>query len=119
MNIFDTGEGAPHGTFDSQLNFSFDITGSVGGFYATIEKIFNSSDNNWQHARPPLAIPLINGVDSVLNGGDITNDFWATGLVLHDTAEGVHIVTTVPEPGGALLIALGLAGLALRRRRND
>ncbi|MBC8187684.1 MAG: PEP-CTERM sorting domain-containing protein [Proteobacteria bacterium] len=103
MNIFDTGEGAPHGTFDSQLNFSFDITGSVGGFYATIEKVFNSSDNNWQHAPPPLAIPLINGVDSLFNGGDITNDFWAT----------------VPEPGSALLIALGLAGLVLRCRRND
>ena len=103
MNIFDTGEGAPHGTFDSQLNFSFDITGSVGGFYATIEKVFNSSDNNWPHAPPRLAIPLINGVNSVLNGGDITNDFWATGL----------------EPGSALLLALGLAGLVLRRRRND
>ena len=38
MTITDTGEGQPHGTFDSTLNFSFDVTGSVGGFYATIEK---------------------------------------------------------------------------------
>ncbi len=43
MSISDAGEGIPHGTFDSFLNFSFDVTGSIGGFYATIETDLTSS----------------------------------------------------------------------------
>ena len=109
-------EGEPHGTFDSLLNFSFDVVGSVGGFYATIEKTFTSSDNEWQHA--PTGLPLIDDINHLLNAGNESNDFWPSGLVLHDTGGGQHSVIAAPEPGTAVLLGVGLVGLAARRRRK-
>ena len=121
MAIFDTGEGSPHGTFDSQLNFSFDVTGSVGGFYATLEKTFLSTDNDWQHA--PTGLPLIDGINHLLDGSTELGDFWLDGIALHDTGGGQHTVTAappIPEPSGGLLalVGVGFAGLAANRRRK-
>jgi len=116
MTIFDTGEGSPHGTFDSLLNFSFDVVGSVGGFYTTIEKTFTSNGNDWQHA--PTGEPLIDGINHLLDGSTENRDIWLDGLALHDTAGGQHTVSAVPEPGTALLVGVGLVGLAAHRRRR-
>jgi len=116
MTILDGGEGSPHGTFSSELNFSFDVIGSVAGFYTTIEKTFTSTGNIWQHA--PTGPVVINGVNHLLDGGTENQDFWLDGLALHDTGGGQHGVRAVPEPGTALLIALGLAGLAARSRQS-
>ena len=127
MTIFDTGEGSPHGDFDSIINFSFDVTGGVGGFYATIESTIFSSGNAWQHA--PTGIDSIDGVNHLLNSLNETSDFWptATGNASGGNGEtinrvfpgfGVYFqaVSPIPEPGTALLLGIGLAGLAVRRR---
>jgi hypothetical protein len=104
MTIFDTGEGQPHGTFDSVLNFSYDVTGSVGGFYATIEETFNSEGNEWQHATND-------------------DDFLPSGLVVYtstfDNLLSVSaVMAPIPEPSGVLLFSVGMlvVGRALRRR---
>ncbi len=117
MTIMDTGEGEPHGTFDSTLNFSFDVTGSVGGFYATIEKTITATNQDWQHA--PTGPLLIGGINHLLNTLDETNDFWPGGLVIHDDGTGTAIHQTKaasPEPG--TLALLGLGGVMLVRRRG-
>jgi hypothetical protein len=71
----------------------------------------------WAHdAIDNVAVPLIAGVDYLLNGIDTTEDFWARGLVIHDDGQGtIHTVVT-PEP--ATLILLGLGGLALLKRKR-
>ena len=115
MTIFDTGEGSPHGTYDSFFNFSYDVTGGVGGFYATIEGSSTSTGNDWQHA--PTGAPVIDDVNHLLDGSTENGDFWLDGLALHDAGPGQqHTFRAVPEPGTALLVAVGLAGLAARRR---
>jgi hypothetical protein len=120
MSIFDTGEGAPHGTFDAILNFSFDVVGSVGGFYATLEKTFTSNGNDWQHA--PTGAPVIDGINHLLDGSTENEDFWLDGLALHDTGGGQHTVSAagapLPEPGTGASLAVGFAGLAAFGRRK-
>lgn len=129
MTIFDTGEGGPHGTFDSIINFSFDVTGGIGGFYATIESTIVSSGNPWQHA--PTGIDVIDDVNHLLNGLDETSDFWplatgnapgGNGLLIEEVHPGFGVhkaaVSPIPEPGTALLVGVGLVGLAACRRRR-
>ena len=119
MTITDAGEGEPHGTFDSVLNFSFDLVGSVGGFYATIEDTFTATNQDWQHA--PTNNLQIDGVNHLLNGLDETGDFWADGLVTHSAGANTLVTRTapVPEPATAVLVALGLGGMAALRRRGS
>jgi hypothetical protein len=117
MTIFDGGEGNPHGVFDSQLNFSFDVTGGVGGFYATIEQTFLSFGTPWSHDHDAGAM-LIDGVNHNLDGGSPHShgeDFFI-GATLHT---GPHPVNTgtVPEPSTGLLIGLGFVAFALIGRR--
>lgn len=125
MTIQSGGEGSPHGTFDSSLNLRFDVTGSVGGFYATVEKTIDATNETWQHAPTTLLqIPLVN---HNLNGSDTSNDFWATGLVSHDDGAGtaIHNVVSAGPPIkvpaltslGALLVG-GLMTLGIAYRRS-
>ncbi len=115
MTIFDTGEGIPHGTFDTELNFSFDVTGGVGGFYGTIEQTFNSSGTSWRHDHQAFEL-TIDGVNHNLNAGNPDQDFFLPpGEVLHT---GPHPVVPTPEPGTGLLMGVGLIGMAAVRRRR-
>lgn len=112
MTLSDTGEGSPHGTFDWGINFSFDVIGSVGGFYLTIEQA-DIAIANWQHA--PTGAPVIDGINHLLDGITENSDFWVDGTV-SGPLQGT--LSTVPEPGTGVLVGVGLAGLAARRRRN-
>ncbi len=119
MTIIDTGEGLPHGTFDSTLHFSFDVIGSVGGFYTTLEKTITATGQEWQHA--PTGGPQIDGINHLLNGVDVSNDFWPVGLVIHDDGTGtaIHTARVIPEPGSFMLLIVGLAGLMARSRKSN
>ena len=116
MTIFDGGGVlGSEGTFNSELNFSFDVTGSIGGFYTTIEQTFNSAGTSWRHDHEASEL-TIDGVNHNLNGTDLAQDFFLfPGQVLHT---GPHPVVTTPEPGTGLLLGAGLIGLALARRRK-
>ena len=116
MTIFDVGEGEPHGAFDSLLNFSFDVIGSLGGLYATLDKTIIATNQEWSHG--PTGSLMYDGVNHHLNSVDKSNDFWADGIVIHDDGEGTMIhkakSTSIPEPGIALLVGIGLVGMAIR-----
>ncbi len=118
MTITDTGEGQPHGAFDSTLNFSFDVTGSIGGFYATLEKTITATNQDWQHE--PTGSLLIGGINHLLNTFDETNDFWPDGLVIHDdgTDTAIHKTRATPEPTSLALLVVGGLGIAWRRRKR-
>lgn len=140
MDITFGPEGDPHGTFDSFFDVFFDVHyGSLDG------PIIQSGDTAmssaswgpvwWAHDAPPnVEVPLIEGVDYLLNGTDTTEDFWSWGidpspgqpwqpgqpgqlnLIIHDDGDGcIHTVTN-PEPATLALLSLG--GLALLRRKR-
>ena len=123
MTIFDTGEGDPHGTFDSTRNFTFDIVGGIGGQYATIEVTPNSSSSPWRHAP---GITVIDGVNHLLNGVNESADLWPTELVEMSADGFLHralIPATLPSvptlsPAGLLVFAAGLLGCIVYYRRR-
>lgn len=105
--IFDTGEGDPHGSFDSVRNFSFDLLGSVGGFYATIEVTLTTSSNGWRH-EPGNTV--IDGVNHLLNGIDEDADSWPTGSVLATGGFFDHVAAVAAPPPS--VPSLGATGIS-------
>jgi hypothetical protein len=106
--IFDTGEGDPHGTFDSTRNVTLDVVGSVGGFYGFFETTSTSSGNRWRH-EPGATV--INGVNHLLNGVDESADFWPTALVRWQGLQFTQRASVPTSP--ASLPSLGAVGMAL------
>jgi len=66
-------------------------------------------------ALPPINVPLD------LGGGIITGFFGLNALVLGDLATAIvyQNATPIPEPNTAALLAIGLVGVALRRRSRS
>ncbi|MFQ5416172.1 MAG: IPTL-CTERM sorting domain-containing protein [Myxococcota bacterium] len=120
-------DGDPHGTFDSNMTFNFDVSGSTSGFLGTIQDSLTQSGAPWRHL-PVQGIPIINGVNHFLNGTGAENDFWPTDLVqeahpgvgVHVAGAGVlpNVIPTVSEWGMIVMALLGtaLATVAIRRQ---
>ncbi len=119
-------EGDPHGTFDSSLNFFFDVMGTTTGYIGTIPTTITQTGTGWRHEANP-GEPLLTGVNYLLNGLTDDNDFWPTEPVLEEhPGDGVH-VASAGEPVlpsisqlGMGLLSLGLIGtfIAARKRRQ-
>lgn len=57
--------------------------------------------------------------ESLISLGQDMNESWMENILAADSGDGVHThatVTVIPEPSTALLIGLGLVGLAAKRR---
>ena len=113
------------GTFDSVLNFKFQLQGVTSGvlFPSFIDLSLFQTGSTWGHipsTNNPIPV-LINGVNNHLNGVDHLNDFF-TGKAIHGPAH-IHEtsdINSVPEPTS--MFAIGLACMAAggrfaRRRR--
>jgi hypothetical protein len=102
------------------LNWRYDVhLGSLGGpVVQSDSKILTSSPTPWSHFAPPDAL-LIPGVNSSLNGADNTSDFFFIKQFSLTNADGTRIIaSTAPEPATFGLMGVGIAGLAVRRRRR-
>lgn len=129
-------EGDPHGTFTSSFDVFFDVHyGSLDGpIIQSGDKVLSTSITTppqelfWAHdPSSKVGVPLIAGVDYLLDGTDTLEDFWSInvdpisgqilpGIIIHDDGQGTIHAVTNPEPATICLLALG--GLALLRRNR-
>ena len=125
-------EGDPHGTFDSSIDFDFEVSGTSSGFLGTLPTEITQSGATWGHT-PNAGKPVIAGVNFELNTSDVSNDFWPKEPVEEEhPGPGVHIasggtpiaappanIPTLP-PLGLVVLGVGLAGgmLMVRMRRG-
>ena len=72
-------------------------------------------------ALPPINVPLNLGTLPAPLNGLVTGNFSLSGLVLGDLATAIvyQNATPIPEPNTAALLAIGLVGVALRRRSRS
>ena len=102
---------------DAQVNMNFntvwDNTGKdVNGYYAIL--ILNDDGT----AASYMDMGSISGTKSTDPQQDrLYNDQWESGVFTDGLAQGGFTVAVAPEPTSGLLLLLGVAGLALRRRR--
>ena len=107
------------GTFSSTLDVFFDIHfGALNGpvVYSS-NLVLSQSGASWSDL-PPAGAVLINGANQFLSGtfGDPTQDFWP-GIFMESQGSDVHaVMPSTPEPTTAVLLGLGLAGIAAARR---
>lgn len=109
------------GTFNSFFDVFFDIRfGSPNGpIVASSDSVLTNSGDTWQSTPPDANDVLINGVNSMLNGGSTASDFWPIGNITHSGNNASHVVRNaeiLPEPGSLLI--LGVTALALWRRSH-
>lgn len=99
---------------DPRLLVWFDVSGSVSGPIATLDKRFRiTNDPEWRRTPPSNAV-LIDGVNHRLNGVDESADFFPVGSVIEDAPpRNWHRVRTATETfQGPALTPWGVAALA-------
>lgn len=113
-------EGAPHGTFDSFFDVFFDLR--IGAPNAPIvfsnDLIMSSTGVPWSHQADPGALH-VNGANQLLNGTDISNDFWPVVPFTESHPSGAQhsVINPTPEPSISILAILGCGTVLWRRRR--
>ena len=119
------------GTFDSSIFVDFDVRfGALDGIIVSDGILeLTSSDTPWSRFAPPEAL-LIEGINHLLNGTDIFEDFWPGvdpfGNVLplievHPTGAKHTVRPASPAPdtsNSLLLLGIGLSSLIGLKRRN-
>lgn len=117
---------ATSGTFNSSLIVNFDIGTNKNDPTSAVfsgQETFTSSAS-WSDIAPAGALRIA-GVNDTLNGSTVNNDFWSNSFTEVAPPTGIpafHVVdpAQTPEPGSvALLVASGLGGLSLLRRRRS
>lgn len=101
----------PHGRFDSFFDVFFDIRlGSASGPIAFSDGLrLSSSRVPWSHE--PVGGTLIDGVNHLLDGSSILQDFWPTGFEEVHPTGAMHAVQ--PSSGGGAKVQDGGNVLAL------
>lgn len=106
------------GTFSSFIDVAFDVRkGDLAGDIVTSALLrLSSSDVPWDRTSPADALE-IDGVNHLLNGLDITTDFWVDDFTEEHPSGARHSVTlATPEPGTLSLLAISTLAFARRRR---
>jgi hypothetical protein len=113
-------------TFVSSLDVFFDVRyGSLNGpIVQSGDLLLSSTGTSWGNVAPAGAL-LINGVNHMLDGTDIEQDFWPAQIVEQHPNGATHVVAaTTPEPttmiaGALLLLPFGASALrSLRKNRK-
>ncbi|HME72507.1 MAG TPA: PEP-CTERM sorting domain-containing protein [Myxococcota bacterium] len=110
------------GTFSSTLDVFFDIHfGALNGpvVYSS-NLVLSQSGASWSDL-PPAGAVLINGANQFLSGtpGDPTQDFLPGMFSETQPGGDQHVVMPgTPEPSTAVLLGLGVAAIAVKRRRS-
>jgi len=116
---------AEGGTFDSLLNFTFQLEGVTSGIKSSVVSFsLSQTGATWGHV-PLFNCVLINGVNNKLNGSDHVNDFYTGhgshgGPGHHDTIDVNADGVTCPEPTSVFAIGLAcfaVGGRFARKRR--
>ena len=110
------------GTFMWSIDLFFDVhTGSFGGpLLTSFDTIVTAGPVPWSNVAPPLAVCLP-GFNCLLNGTDNLNDFFPTGNFISTGPNGTSFIfgtAVVTEPGTYVLVATGLAAIAVWRGRG-
>ena len=101
LNATEAGNWAFQKTFERA-----DADGGVNGNYLVIMYDATTPNGYWAGQY------TVSGVSDVTSAGSIEDTSWTIGATMTE-----KVTTSVPEPTSGLLMLVGLAGLALRRRR--
>ena len=112
-----TAPASTKGRLSATFSFTFDTENAANNPIATgdiLGVMFQDASGNLSQL--VYASDMVTTVDDVYTVSGLTDDSWAgTGFTY---ATGGNFTAAVPEPTSGLLLLLGMAGLALRRKQR-